>query len=65
VAYVVLGVAAGRLGATRASASAFLIPVVALTLGVVIRGEHVAMLSVLGSAVGVVGAVLMRPASAD
>jgi drug/metabolite transporter (DMT)-like permease len=65
VAYVVLGVAAGRLGATRASASAFLIPVVALTLGVAIRGEHVAMLSVVGSAVGVVGAVLMRPTSAD
>jgi drug/metabolite transporter (DMT)-like permease len=60
LAHVIISVAAGRLGATRASATTFLIPVVALVLGVVVRGEKVALLSVLGSAVCVGGAWLMR-----
>ena len=63
VAYVVLGIAAGRLGATRASATTFLIPAVALALGVAVRGEQVAMLSVIGSVVCVGGAWVMRRAS--
>jgi drug/metabolite transporter (DMT)-like permease len=54
-------VAAGRLGATRASATVFLIPVVALGLGVALRGEHVAPLSVVGAAVCLAGAWLIRP----
>jgi drug/metabolite transporter (DMT)-like permease len=54
-------VATGRLGATRASATVFLIPVVALVLGVVVRGEHVAPLSVVGTAVCLAGAWLIRP----
>jgi drug/metabolite transporter (DMT)-like permease len=48
---VLLAVAAGRVGATRASATTFLIPAVALVLGVMVRGERVALLSVLGGAV--------------
>ena len=60
VAYVLLTVAVGRLGATRASATNFLIPPVALGLGVVVRGEHVALLSVAGAAVCVAGAWLMH-----
>ncbi len=60
VAYVLLATAAGRLGATRASATTFLIPAVALVLGVVVRGEHVAALSVIGGAVCLLGAWLMR-----
>jgi len=64
VAYVLITIAAGRMGSTRASATAFLIPAVALVLGVVVRGEHVALLSVLGAAVCVAGAWLMRRASA-
>jgi drug/metabolite transporter (DMT)-like permease len=60
VAYVVLSIAAGKYGATRASATTFLIPVVALILGVAIRQEKVAWLSVLGAAVCVSGAVIMR-----
>jgi drug/metabolite transporter (DMT)-like permease len=59
-AYVLLAVAAGRLGATRASATTFLIPPVALVLGVLVRAERVALLSVLGGAVCVAGAWLMR-----
>ncbi len=63
VAYVVVALAAGRLGATRASATTFLIPPVALVLGVVVRDERVALVSVIGGAVCVAGAWLMRRAS--
>ncbi len=62
VAYVLLGVAAGRLGATRASSTSFLIPGVALALGVLVRGEAVALLAVLGAVVCVAGAWLIRRA---
>jgi drug/metabolite transporter (DMT)-like permease len=62
VAYVLTAMAAGRVGATRASATTFLIPAVALALGVLVRGEHVALLSVLGGAVCVAGAWLIRRA---
>jgi drug/metabolite transporter (DMT)-like permease len=62
VAHVVMSVAAGKLGATRASGTTFLIPAVALVLGVVVRGEKVALLSILGSVVCVSGAWLMRVA---
>jgi drug/metabolite transporter (DMT)-like permease len=55
--------AAGRLGATRASATLFLIPVVALALGVSVRGEQVAPLSIVGAAVCLAGAWLIRPRS--
>jgi drug/metabolite transporter (DMT)-like permease len=60
VAFVLITIAAGRVGSTRASAAAFLIPPVALVLGVVVRNEHVAALSVLGAAVCVAGAWLMN-----
>jgi drug/metabolite transporter (DMT)-like permease len=60
LAYVLLAVAAGRVGATRASATTFLIPAVALFLGVMVRGEHVPLLSMIGGAVCVIGAWLTR-----
>jgi drug/metabolite transporter (DMT)-like permease len=62
VAYVLLAVAAGRMGATRAAATTFLIPGVALVLGWLVRGEQVAALSIVGGAVCVGGAWLMRRA---
>jgi len=62
VAHVVMSVAAGSFGATRASATTFLIPGVALGLGVFVRRENVALLSVLGSGVCAAGAWLMRRA---
>jgi drug/metabolite transporter (DMT)-like permease len=65
VAYVLTVMAAGRVGATKASATAFLIPPVALLLGVVVRGEHVAGMSVLGGVVCLVGAWLMRRAQLE
>ncbi len=60
IATALMATAAGRMGPTRASATAFLIPVVALILGVVILGEHVAPLSIAGAAVCLLGAWLMR-----
>ena len=65
LAYVLLATAAGRVGATRASATTFLIPPVALLLGVVVRHERVALLAVIGGAVCVTGAWLMRRAQLD
>ena len=62
MAYSLLAVAAGRVGPTRASATAFLIPAVALVLGVVVNGERVALMSVLGAAVCVAGAWFIRRA---
>lgn len=64
IANVIMAVAAGRLGATRASASAFIIPVVALVLGVTVRGEHVGTLAIAGSALSLAGAWILRRASA-
>jgi drug/metabolite transporter (DMT)-like permease len=49
---------AGRLGSSRASASVYLIPVVSLLLGALVRHESVEVLSVLGCAVALVGAYL-------
>ena len=63
IAYVVMASAAGRFGAARASSTTFLIPVVALVLGVALRGEQVAGLSLVGGVVCLVGAWLMKRAS--
>ena len=62
LANVLLTVAAGRFGATRASATTFLIPAVALLLGVMVRGERVALLSVVGGAICLAGAWLTQRA---
>jgi drug/metabolite transporter (DMT)-like permease len=65
VAYVLTVMAAGRVGATKAAATAFLIPPVSLLLGVLVRGEHVATLSVVGGVVCLAGAWLMRRAQIE
>ncbi len=65
VAYVLTVMAAGRVGATKASATAFLIPPVSLLLGVLVRHEHVATLSVVGGVVCLGGAWLMRRAQIE
>jgi quercetin dioxygenase-like cupin family protein len=62
VAHAIISVAAGRYGATRASATTYLIPAVALFLGVVVRHEKVPLLSVAGSAVCIGGAWMLRRA---
>ncbi|MBU3704120.1 MAG: EamA/RhaT family transporter [Ilumatobacteraceae bacterium] len=58
LAYVMTVSNAGRLGATRASVTTYLIPVVALALGALIRNESVEPLSILGCAIALVGAYL-------
>jgi drug/metabolite transporter (DMT)-like permease len=60
VANAVMAVAAGRLGPTRASATTFLIPVVALLLGTAVRGEAVPALAIGGGALCLGGAWLIR-----
>jgi drug/metabolite transporter (DMT)-like permease len=60
IAQILTATAAGRMGATTASATAFLIPIVALLLGVVIRHEHVTLLSIAGAAVCLLGAAIIR-----
>jgi drug/metabolite transporter (DMT)-like permease len=62
LAFNLMAIAAGRFGATRASATTFLIPGVALVLGLVVRGEKVALLSIVGGAVCVAGAWLIHKA---
>jgi drug/metabolite transporter (DMT)-like permease len=65
VAYVLTVMAAGRVGTTKASATAFLIPPVSLLLGVLVRHEYVATLSVVGGVVCLGGAWLMRRAQIE
>ncbi len=58
----------GRVGGTRASFATYLIPVVALVLGVTIRGDDVATVAVLGVALVIAGAFLAsrpEPGSAN
>jgi drug/metabolite transporter (DMT)-like permease len=61
IANVILTVAAGRVGAIQASGATFLMPPVALLLGVWLRHEHVALLSIIGGAVCLAGAWMIRP----
>jgi drug/metabolite transporter (DMT)-like permease len=63
IANVLMASAAGHFGAARASGTTFLIPVVALALGVIVLHEQVALLSVLGGLVCLIGAWLMKRAS--
>jgi len=63
VANVLMAKAAGRFGAARASGTTFLIPVVALLLGVLVRHEQVAFVSVAGCLVCLLGAWLMKRAA--
>ncbi len=60
IAQVLTATAAGRMGATKASIAAFFIPVVALILGVVIRHERVTTMSLIGAAICLVGAAIVR-----
>jgi drug/metabolite transporter (DMT)-like permease len=57
-AYVLAATNVGRLGSTRASVTTYLIPAVALGLGVVLRDEEVAVLAIVGSLVALLGAYL-------
>lgn len=58
VAFLLMGGLVGRVGATRATFITYLIPVVALALGVVFQDDHVELLAVAGVGLVVAGAVL-------
>jgi drug/metabolite transporter (DMT)-like permease len=57
-AFVLMGRLVGRVGATRASIVGYLIPVVALVLGVLLRGDEVGPVAVVGVALVIAGAYL-------
>lgn len=58
LAFVIMGNLVGRVGSTRASFITYVIPVVALVLGVVFRGDEVALIAVVGVAMVVTGAIM-------
>jgi drug/metabolite transporter (DMT)-like permease len=58
VAFVLMGRLVGRVGATRASIVGYLIPVVALLLGVLLRNDEVGPIAIAGVALVIVGAYL-------
>jgi drug/metabolite transporter (DMT)-like permease len=57
-AFVLMGRLVGRVGPTRASIVGYLIPVVALLLGVLLRGDDVGPFALIGVALVIVGAYL-------
>jgi drug/metabolite transporter (DMT)-like permease len=58
LAFVAMSVLVGRAGATRGAVAIYFIPVVALILGVTVRGELVSPVSLVGVALVILGAVL-------
>ena len=58
VAYWIMATLVGRVGPVPASFITYLIPVVSLILGVVLRNDRVALLSLLGAVLTTVGALL-------
>ena len=58
LAFVVMASNAGRLGSTRAAVSVYIVPVVSLLLGALVRHETVAVLAIVGCAIAILGAYL-------
>ena len=58
LAFLIMGTLVGRIGSTRASFITYLIPVVALVLGVVVQHDRVAPLALVGVALVIGGAIL-------
>jgi drug/metabolite transporter (DMT)-like permease len=58
LAFIAMAVLVGRAGATRGAVAIYFIPVVALVLGVAVRGESVEPVSLVGVALILVGAIL-------
>ncbi|HSF86936.1 MAG TPA: DMT family transporter [Acidimicrobiia bacterium] len=58
LAFVIMGSLVGRVGSTRASFITYVIPVVALVLGVVFLGDEVGRLALVGVAMVIAGAFL-------
>ncbi len=58
LAFILMGNLVGSVGSTRASFITYLMPVVALVLGVVFRDELIAPLAIFGSLLVIAGAIL-------
>ncbi len=58
LAYVAMAELAGRAGGTRASTVTYLIPVVAVILGIVFRGDRVAVIAFIGIGLVIAGAII-------
>lgn len=58
LAFVIMGTLVGRVGSTRASFITYLIPVVAIVLGIAFRDDDVAPLALLGMLAVIIGALL-------
>lgn len=58
LAFVLMGTLAGSVGATRASFLTYLVPVVAMVLGVVFRDEVISPIAVAGVGLVIAGAIL-------
>ena len=58
IAFVIFGNLVGSVGSTRASFITYVIPVVALVLGVAFRGDEVAPIALVGVGLVIVGALL-------
>ncbi len=58
IAFALMGTLVGRVGPTRASFITYLVPVVALGLGVAFRDDHVSPVQVAGIALVIAGALL-------
>lgn len=58
IAFLLMGTLVGRVGATRATFITYLIPAVALALGVVFQDDHVAVPALVGVALVIAGAYL-------
>jgi drug/metabolite transporter (DMT)-like permease len=62
LAYVLMASNTGRYGGTRASTTTYLIPGVAVVLGIAFRGESVEWMALAGCAVALAGAYLVNTA---
>lgn len=63
-AFLIMATLVGRVGSTRASFITYLIPGVALALGVIVQGDSVSLLAIVGVLLVVMGALLASRSSA-
>lgn len=63
LAFAAMTTLVGRVGATRASVAIYFVPLVAILLGVVVRGESVALIQLGGTGLVVAGAYLTSRAA--
>jgi drug/metabolite transporter (DMT)-like permease len=59
LAFLAFTTLTGRVGATRGAVANYFVPVVALFLGALVRDEHVAALALVGTALVVLGAIIV------